>query len=124
MIRNFLLVGMGGALGSMLRYGSGLLIGPRTFPLATLLINITGSFIIGVVMAYSLRNETFAGSWKLFLATGICGGFTTFSAFSLENLQLLQNGKTGMFALYTASSILLGIAAVWMGFKLINLATD
>jgi len=124
MIRNFLLVGMGGALGSMLRYGSGLLIGPKPFPLATLLINITGSFIIGVVMAYGLKNEAFADNWKLFLATGICGGFTTFSAFSLDNLQLFQNGKFGMFTLYITSSVLLGIAAVWVGFKLINLVTN
>ena len=108
----------------MLRYGSGLLIGPKPFPLATLLINITGSFIIGMVMAYSLKNEVFDGNWRLFLATGICGGFTTFSTFSFDNLLLIENGKFGMVALYLAGSVLLGIAAVWMGFKLIDLVTD
>ena len=123
MIRNFLLIGVGGALGSMLRYGVALLIGTRQFPLSTLLINITGSFIIGIVIAFSLKNEAFAHNWKLFLATGLCGGFTTFSAFSAENLLLLQNGKLLMPALYISFSVLLGIAAVWLGFKLINLVT-
>ena len=85
--------------------------------MATLLVNIAGSFFIGAVIAYSLRNETFAANWKLFLATGICGGFTTFSAFSLENLQLLQNGKFAMFALYIVASLLLGLMSVWAGFK-------
>lgn len=121
-IRDFLLIGLGGALGSMLRYGSSLLIGPRPFPLAILLINITGSFIIGLVVAASLKNEALANNWKLFLATGICGGFTTFSAFSLDNLQLLESGKFGMFALNITGSIILGIAAAWLGFKIINLA--
>jgi fluoride exporter len=117
MIRNFLLVGLGGAVGSMLRYGSGLIIPSKNFPLATLLVNVAGSFIIGVVIAYSLRSEIFAANWKLFLATGICGGFTTFSAFSLENLQLLQNGKFAVFALYIVASLLLGLISVWAGFK-------
>ena len=110
-------------MGSMLRFGSSLLIGAKSFPFSTLLINITGSFIIGVVIAYSLKNGAFSDNWKLFLATGICGGFTTFSAFSFENLQLLENGKFGMFAVYITGSVLLGIAAVWMGFKLVNLLT-
>lgn len=118
MIRNFLLVGLGGALGTMLRYGTGLVIGSKNFPLATLLINVIGSFVIGIVIAYSLRSESFAVNWKLFLATGICGGFTTFSAFSFENLQLLQNGKFAMFALYIAGSLLLGLLAVWAGYKI------
>lgn len=123
MIRNFLLVGIGGALGSMLRYGCNLFIGLKPFPLATLLINTTGSFIIGVVVACAAKNETFAANWRLFLATGICGGFTTFSAFSLENVQLLESGKFGMLAFYIAASVLLGIAAVWLGFKAVNLVT-
>ena len=111
-------------MGSMLRYGSALLIGPKNFPLATLLINIAGSFIIGLVIALALRNETFAGNGKLFLATGICGGFTTFSAFSMDNLQLIENGKYGLFAIYIAASVLLGIVAAWLGFKCIGLVMD
>ena len=61
-----------------------------------------------MVMAYSIKNEVFAGNWKLFLATGICGGFTTFSAFSLDNLLLLQDGKFGLFTLNITASIVLG----------------
>lgn len=102
----------------MLRYGSNLLIGTKTFPITTLLINIVGSFVIGLVFGISIKNENFAINWKLFLATGVCGGFTTFSAFSLENMQLLLNGKYGLFALYIILSILFGLAAVVAGFRL------
>lgn len=120
MIRNILLIGLGGAIGSMFRYAIGCLIGTKNFPLSTLLINVVGSFVIGLVMAYCLKNESFSANWKLFLTTGICGGFTTFSAFSLENLQMLQQGKLGMAICYAAGSVLLSIGAVWAGFKLIN----
>jgi CrcB protein len=120
MIRNFLLVGLGGALGSMLRYGAGLLIGPRDFPLATFLINVTGSFLIGLVVVSSLTNQQVNEHWKLFLATGLCGGFTTFSAFSLENLQLLQQGKWSLFLLYSIGSVLLGLASAWVAFRILS----
>ena len=117
MIRNFLLVGLGGAIGSILRYAGTLLSGTNLFPWAILLINIAGSFVIGTVMAISLKNEVFAENWKLFLATGICGGFTTFSAFSLDNLLLLENGKWGMLILNIAGSVILGMVAVWLGYR-------
>ncbi|MDO9375117.1 MAG: fluoride efflux transporter CrcB [Bacteroidota bacterium] len=120
MLRNLLLIGLGGALGSILRYGTSLLVGSRPFPWATFIINITGSFLIGLVMAYSLKNEWFNQHWKLFLATGFCGGFTTFSTFSLENIQLLQEGKWSLFAVYSAGSLLLGIMSIWLAFKFVN----
>jgi fluoride exporter len=120
MLKNFLFVGLGGAAGSMLRYAVSLLLAGRAFPMATLLVNITGSFLIGLILALAVKNENFAGNWKLFLATGICGGFTTFSAFSAENLQLLQTGKTGLSLLYIVASIVAGIVAAWLGYKLIN----
>jgi CrcB protein len=120
MVKNFLLVGIGGAIGSMLRYGSAILIGSKTFPLATLLINIAGSFIIGIVIGLSLRNESFSNNWKTFLATGICGGFTTFSAFSLENMQLLESGKYFLCGLYIITSIILGIIGALIGYKLMT----
>lgn len=121
MIRDLLLVGAGGALGSMLRYGGNLLhlYDGKSFPVTTFLINIIGSFVIGLVIGYSFKNGSSA-SWKLFLATGICGGFTTFSAFSFENLSLLQNGKIFLSLLYVVSSVVLGIAAAWLGYKIIN----
>lgn len=120
MLRNFLLVGLGGAAGSMLRFAAGLLIGSKNFPWSTLLINIIGSLIIGIIMAYSARNEIFSANWKLFLATGICGGFTTFSAFSYENLQLIQEGKLHLFVGYLLSSIIFGMAAVWIGYTIME----
>ena len=119
MFKNFLLVGLGGAIGSMLRYAVYLIITTKQFPVATLAINITGSFIIGVVLAAGLKDESFLNNWKIFLATGICGGFTTFSAFSLENITLLQNGKYFIAFIYIAASIVLGIAASFLGYKLL-----
>ncbi len=121
MIKNILLIGLGGGIGSMGRYLASLLLMNKSFPVATLLINISGSFIIGLVAAYALKNEWFAVNWKLFLATGICGGFTTFSAFSLENLQLLQQGKYLWALLYIAASIVLGLMATFFGYKLMFL---
>ncbi|WP_462220791.1 fluoride efflux transporter CrcB [Ferruginibacter sp.] len=116
MFKNFLLVGLGGALGSMLRYAFYLAITVKQFPLATFAVNIIGSFIIGAVLALSLKDDLFLNNWKLFIATGICGGFTTFSAFSLENITLLQNEKYFIALVYIVSSIVLGIAAAWLGF--------
>ncbi|MBL7701347.1 MAG: fluoride efflux transporter CrcB [Ferruginibacter sp.] len=118
MIKNILLVGLGGGIGSVLRYAATLLVGFKKFPYATLSVNIIGSFIIGVVLAMSMKEDNFAGNWKLFLATGICGGFTTFSAFSMENMQLLQSGKTGVAFLYIILSVVLGIAATFAGYQL------
>ncbi len=118
-MKEFLLVGAGGAIGSMLRHGSNMLVGNRPFPYATFSINIIGSFAIGLVLGYCLKNDS-AANWKLFLATGICGGFTTFSAFSYENLLLLQNGKIIATLLYIAGSVMFGIAAAWLGYKIFN----
>lgn len=119
MIKDFLIVGTGGAIGSMLRYGGNLLYSSKTFPVTTFLINITGSLIIGMVMGYCLKQES-ATHWKLFLVTGICGGFTTFSAFSFENVLLLQNGKILLSLLYIAGSVIIGISATWLGYKIIH----
>lgn len=120
MLKNFLLVGLGGAIGSMLRYAISLLVTVKQFPYSTFIVNIAGSFIIGAVLALSLKNDMFSNNWKIFLATGICGGFTTFSAFAAENMELLQSGKYGIAFIYIMASLLLGIAAVVLGFKLIT----
>jgi len=119
MLKNLLLVGLGGSIGSMARYAVSLLIRSKSFPYATLSVNIIGSFIIGVVFAMSIKEAGLSNNWRLFLATGICGGFTTFSAFSLENMELLQNGKIGMALSYIIFSILLGIIATFLGYQLI-----
>lgn len=119
MIRDICIVGLGGCLGSILRYLASLLVTSKIFPYATLSVNIIGSFIIGAVFALSIKETGISNNWRLFLATGICGGFTTFSAFSLENLGLLQNGKPVMALIYIFTSILLGIAASFLGYQLI-----
>jgi CrcB protein len=90
------------------------------FPAATLLVNILGSLVIGVVIGLSVKDINFSQNWKLFLTTGICGGFTTFSAFSVENLLMLQNGKYMLSLFYISSSIIFGIAAAWLGYKLVS----
>lgn len=116
MLKNFILVALGGAAGSVLRYTFYVLINTKNFPYATFFVNILGSFVIGLVLASSLKDEHFLNNWKLFLATGICGGFTTFSAFSLENLSLLQSEKYYAALFYIIASIVLGITAAWLGF--------
>lgn len=117
MVKEILFVGAGGALGSVLRYGTGQLIDtyfPGRFPLATLGINILGCFIIGVLMAYFLEQQQ-AHHARLFLITGFCGGYTTFSAFAAENLDLIQQGQLISAMFYIFLSVIVGIAAVWAG---------
>ena len=119
MIKNILLVGLGGSIGSMARYAASLLITSKSFPYATLFVNIIGSFIIGLVFAIGIKEAGLANNWKLFLATGICGGFTTFSAFSLENMGMIQSGKITMAVIYILFTIILGVVATFLGCKLI-----
>ncbi|MEO6489362.1 MAG: fluoride efflux transporter CrcB [Ferruginibacter sp.] len=116
MLKNLLIVGLGGGIGSMARYSVSLFISFTDFPTPTFLINITGSLIIGFLFGLGFR-DSFPG-WKLFLVIGICGGFTTFSAFSFENLSLLQNGKYFLAFLYISLSVIFGIAAAFLGMKL------
>ncbi len=121
MFKNFLLVGFGGMAGSMLRYLFSVIIKHNSFPYATFVVNIIGSFIIGIVMALAAKQQNFA-DYKLLLATGICGGFTTFSAFSWESVQLLQQQRYGTMAMYILLSIVLGIAATFFGYTILKQA--
>ena len=119
MFNQFLLVGLGGFIGSVLRYAVYLLFRTHSFPLGTFLVNIAGSFIIGLIIGLSLIKGNFMNEqWRLFLATGICGGFTTFSAFSMENIHLLVEGKIIACLMYICGSVLFGLAAAWFGYKL------
>lgn len=118
MLKNIMLAGLGGAIGTMMRFAVYVLIKPASFPFATLIINILGSFVIGIVFGIALKNIDFDNNWKVFLATGICGGFTTFSAFSMENFQLLQQGKYFSSITYILVSVIAGILATWLGYKL------
>jgi CrcB protein len=115
LLRNIILVGLGGMIGSVMRYLTSWLIRHEGFPYATLTVNIAGSLLIGAIMGVASREESFA-NWRLFLATGICGGFTTFSAFAWENMQLLNQQRYGTFVLYTGGTLVLGLAAVTLGY--------
>jgi CrcB protein len=117
--KNIALVGIGGAIGSMLRYICGVFIKHNSFPFATLTVNIIGSFIIGAVMAMAAKQANF-GDWRLFLATGICGGFTTFSALSWETLQLVQQQRFLLALSYAAVSFVAGLVAVFIGYWLLK----
>jgi fluoride exporter len=110
-MKTMLLVGIGGALGAMCRFGISMLLPTPSngFPYATLLINLLGSFILGLIMV-KLNSQNLAYN---FWAIGICGGFTTFSTYSKESVQLLQNGKTLEAFIYIVVSVLGGITAYW-----------
>ena len=116
-LKNLFLVGLGGMIGSALRYLAVHFIKHESFPYATFTVNIIGSLIIGAVMGVAARQEGF-GNWRLFLATGICGGFTTFSAFAWENMQFLNQQRYGSFVIYTGGSLILGLGAVTLGYWL------
>ena len=117
LLKNLILVGFGGMIGSVLRYLTSYFIRHDSFPYATFTVNIIGSLLLGAIMGIAIKEEGFA-NWRLFLATGICGGFTTFSAFAWENLQLLNQQRYGAFLVYTGASLFLGLAAVTLGYWL------
>lgn len=122
MISSILLVGLGGGLGSIARYGCQRWLSnmyPQAFPVGTFAVNIAGCLLIGIFWALSLRQAD-STNWKLFLMTGLCGGFTTFSAFTLEGVTLLKENRTGLFFLYAAGSVVLGLLATYIGIKLIK----
>jgi len=114
-LKNILLVALGGMLGSVLRYLASLLITHNSFPAATFTVNVCGCFAIGLIMGLAGHTEGF-GEWRLFLATGVCGGFTTFSAFSWESINLMQQGRYGAFAVYAGGSFILGLGATLAGY--------
>jgi CrcB protein len=118
LLKNILLVALGGAAGSIVRYVSQLYMHqafPHSFPFGTFTVNIVGCFLIGIISGLMLRTHTVSPDWGLLLTTGFCGGFTTFSAFALDNITLLRNGQLIYFILYTAGSVALGILATWFG---------
>jgi CrcB protein len=116
-MKSLLLVFLGGGIGSALRYlvSRSLNGAPPGFPYGTFIVNIIGSLIIGVILGFALKHHSPSSNTALFIATGICGGFTTFSAFSYENVMFLKAGDYQTFIIYTLGSILLGLAAVFTG---------
>ena len=117
-IRNIIAVGAGSFIGGIARYLVSLVMKgiSKGFPWATLLVNLLGCLIIGLLWGFLSRNASESTSWGLFLTVGLCGGFTTFSTFSKEALTMLQTGQIWGFASYIALSILAGIALVALGY--------
>jgi CrcB protein len=124
----FFLVFLGGGLGSALRYGiSKFLNIPGNMPYGTFFVNVIGSLLLGIMIGYFMKNNSVNSyNQSLFLVTGFCGGFTTFSAFAFENNTFLKNGEFLNFFGYTLLSLVFGIMAVFLGLflsKYINLSS-
>jgi CrcB protein len=116
-LRDLLLVAAGGALGSVARYGVGKAFGPQltaTVPWQTFFVNATGAFIIGLLLVASARLG-WPGWWRPFLAVGILGGYTTFSTFALETVELAMRGSWGVAAAYSLGSLAVGLGAAAAG---------
>lgn len=114
----YLWVGLGGALGSMARYAAGVWIYERMgtrFPYGTFVINISGCFIIGVVLTVLDSHLSLPHEWRLAVPIGFVGAYTTFSTFEYETLRAFQNGQAATAVLYVGLSVLIGFAAVWVG---------
>ena len=119
--KNILLVALGGSLGSVARYLSHKYItsfSSHPFPTGTFIINITGCLLIGVIYGLSVKHNYLTFELRLLLMTGFCGGFTTFSAFTLEGMGLLQQQRVFLFLLYFAASVFVGLAATFLGYWL------
>ena len=119
-MKQLILVFVGGGFGSVLRYliGKYLNNADTSIPYGTLTANILGSLLIGVILGLASKNSTITDNQTLLLATGFCGGFTTFSTFAYENHLLLKSGDFITFAIYTITSFVVGFLAVFFGMYL------
>lgn len=119
---NCLMVGIGGFIGSVCRYLIGLLPveADGGFPVKTLLINIAGSFLIGLITALAVKNKDMNEQLVLLLKVGVCGGFTTFSTFAYETTDLMKNGHAVTALIYVCTSIILGVLAVYAAQMLVK----
>jgi len=122
-VTGYILVFIGGGLGSTLRHTinmvSARLLG-TAFPYHTFIINITGSTVMGLIAGYLAFKGGASQPWRLFLMTGILGGYTTFSAFSLDAAMLYEKGEIGLAALYVVGSVVLSIAGLFAGLALVR----
>lgn len=121
--RSIILVGIGGFLGSVARYLVAIAFAGQsysTFPYATLAVNVLGCFLIGLVLALADRGNLISPDWGIFLTTGFCGGFTTFSSFSFENIKLLHDGEFIYLAVNIILSVAVCLAATYLGILLVR----
>ena len=119
MLKQLLLIGTGGFIGSVARYLVSRLntrVDWLSIPIGTLTVNVVGSLLIGFLIGISEKSPILTVEWRMFLMVGLCGGFTTFSSFSGENLVLMKNGQILPLLLYTGLSIFLGFVAVYLGY--------
>ena len=122
-----LYVVLGGGIGAWLRFASGILffrnLGPASqFPWATLSVNVLGSLAMGLLAGWLARHGSGGEGWRLLLGVGLLGGFTTFSAFSLELVSMIERGSLATAALYAGISVLAGIAALFVGLALMRVS--
>lgn len=117
-MKTIIYVALGGAIGSVLRYLTTILVSKywsNNFPMATFLTNIFGCFFIGLLLGILTKNNLQNSDLKWFLITGFCGGYTTFSAFGLENVTLFQNNNSLLAIGYIGLSIIISLFSVWLG---------
>jgi CrcB protein len=114
-------VGLGGAAGTICRYLVLQIPFKADFPLATLLINITGSILMGILAGLLVGNKEIDANLRLLLQTGFCGGYTTLSAFSLETVTMIENGKVIVAGGYIVGTVMGAIVGMWLGVKITNI---
>lgn len=118
MIKILFIIGSGSFIGGVARYLVSKLVQNTfitSFPLGTMVVNVIGCFLIGIIFGLSERGNVMSSELRLFLTVGFCGGFTTFSTFAYENVSLLRDGNYFIFALYTGLSVFLGLLATYLG---------
>ena len=122
-MRLFWSVALGAAAGGVSRYYLSGFIQQRAgsgFPVGTLVINITGSFLLGFIMRYALKTEIITAATRALLTTGFCGGYTTFSTFTYETALMMDDGEYSRAALYVGTSVVIGIVCMYLGFAAAN----
>ena len=121
-MKSFLLVFLGGGLGSGIRYLVTIAMNQysKVLPFGTFAVNMIGCLLIGLVLGYAQKENTLTSNQTLLLATGFCGGFTTFSAFASENLELIRNGELFNFSIYAIGSVFVGMLLILIGYLLVN----